>query len=257
MSKQARAWRFSGVLTAPFEQVTQLLQPHRFAAAVWWVDGHNTIMSGYIEGTHALRKNRVIRTACLEKDTACAWPTEGLSLSRSQRLLALLDEAREQSSDKHTWWFSAGTGLLTENNKRLVDVVEDNKARLRDSDVITFGRNNAVGELVRWLTSSDATSWRLVNGRVEYVDANGSLVRSSKKDICAWLCEQLYEACVPIMQRLYNENMPACIPESGHDAQQRARIEHIEHAVSRFDGLIMHPQRWSSTVLRTGINPSP
>ena len=205
-----------------------------------------------MEGTHALRKNRVIRTACLEKDTACAWPAEGSSLSRSQRLLALLDEAREQSSDEHTWWSSAGTGLLTENNKRLVAVDEDNKARLRDSDVITFGRNNAAGELLRWLTSSDATSWRLVNGRVEYIDANGSLVRSSKKDVCAWLCEQLYEACVPIMQRLYNENMPACIPESGHDAQQRARIEHIEHAVSWFDGLIMHPQRWSSTVFRTG-----
>jgi hypothetical protein len=171
------------------------------------------------------------------------------------------DESESQASGKHVWWSSAGTGPLVAvqpngKRERLLDIVEQNKTRLRDEDVVTFGRNNAVGELVRWLTSSGAHSWRLVNGHVEYADANGSLVRSSKKDICTWLCKQLYEACVPIMQRLYNEHMPQSMFDTNHDAHQRARMEHIEHAVLRMDELVMHAQRFSNTVFGTDSNPS-
>ena len=53
------------------------------------------------------------------------------------------DESESQASGKHVWWSSAGTGPLEAvqpngKRERLVDIVEQNKTRLRDEDVVTF-----------------------------------------------------------------------------------------------------------------------
>jgi hypothetical protein len=127
-----------------------------------------------------------------------------------------------------TWWTSAGAGPPpaewlehNEPSERLVDTVQRNAASLCDDDLLTFAANNAVGDLVRDLTASDAAVWRLVNGRVMHTDQYGCVTKSSKQEICNWLCKQLYNACVPVMQRLSDRQTSGVFLDASTDAEQR------------------------------------
>jgi len=214
----------------------------------------------------------VYRIACLHSgNSSFAWPAEGSSRERSRHLLSLHSDVQNitigtgtGTNPTLTWWTSAGAGpppaeLLEHNepSERLVDTVQRNAASLCDDDLLTFAANNAVGELVRDLTSSDTAVWRLVSGRVMHMDQFGCVTRSSKQEICNWLCKQLYDACIPVMQRLSDRQTPGVFLDASTDAEQRARMQYIEHALARVDELLTHPHRFKSTVFRESVNPAP
>ena len=238
--EQVRAWRFYGILSEAFERTTKLLQPQHFAAVVTWTDGEGTAwISGYVEGKRMLPRNRVYRIACLRSgNSSFAWPAEGSSRERSRHLLSLHSDVQNITNGTGTgtnqtlaWWTSAGAGpppaerlQHDEAPERLVDTVQRNAASLCDDDLLTFAANNAVGELVRDLTSSGTAVWRLVSGRVMHTDQFGRVTRSSKQEICNWLCKQLYDACVPVMQRLSDRQTLGVFLEASTNAEHRCNI---------------------------------
>jgi len=60
-----------------------------------------------------------------------------------------------------------------------------------------------------------------------------------------------------VMQRLSNRQTPGVFLDASTDAEQRVRMQYIEHALVRVDELPTHPHRFKGTVFCERVNPAP